>query len=726
MSIFNGIIENVNWNDVGRTLAETLNTLQLVISTFWNEIKWDKLGVSAGQVINSFFLNWDEQEAAKLVKGKLQAVLDFANNLLSTTDFAMIGEKIGKFLADLHIEDYADDIAALIWNLLKAAFNLLPSMFEEAPIETALMLGVTGYKFDLFGNKLGGGIASSVSRAFSPKLASLLTTDISKLQFHSGIKGAGELLGVALGEAFCAAAAAYIGYNLGLEIGKKIHPEDAMWYKEDAWLEAFSQPEYWDDAIKEFSGSNRSDFGYFKDDQISSIYPYLQKLLGADSNDTWGDVKENLRRGKTYITDSDFQKIKEFLEDSGVSASEINNLMNQLKSARDQYENGFKVWMQNNAGLLEREGIGVDEAYNRYTTALDEQDEITRKMEALANSPITRYNNAKQVEENVSALNDEIEAWNGLSGAQQNFLRVTNQMPEHIFDFHKTDTFDVTKKSIDKFAGALGSFGKKNAEVMATAITDMFRFGNVFKEVSFGISTESDTLYNTLNSVESRGSGLFTGEARNIENLNTKLLLTKDGIDKISGAFDVMESKKDKTNSIKDSFDGVKGKVDEVANLFSADKMASMFSSIPDAFKVAWQNAINVMKVMWTEMANWINANAKIEVPKVKVGNNEIGGQTVQLKIPRFDIGGSIPNNGSLFVANERGPEVMANMGSRTGIMNTDQMKDAIRQGMAEALAMSGQNVQVVLNGDAATFFTAMVKENNSSIMRTGTSPLRV
>ena len=153
--------------------------------------------------------------------------------------------------------------------------------------------------------------------------------------------------------------------------------------------------------------------------------------------------------------------------------------------------------------------------------------------------------------------------------------------------------------------------------------------------------------------------------------------------------------------------------------------MSSMFSAIPKAFMYAWKDALNVMKVMWTELANWINANAKIEIPKTKIGKNEIGGGTVQLRIPRFDVGGSIPNDGSLFFANEKGPEVMANMGARTGIMNTDQMEAAIANGMAKALAANGLNVTVVLEGDTASLFTAMVKENDNAIRRTNTSPLR-
>lgn len=686
----NGFFENVNWKKVGKTIVEGFNVAVRFVSTIWNEIHWDIIGQSLGDTLNSLFENWDYEEMARLFHGKIQALFDLANNFLSSSDFEMIGEKIGKFLSEMHLEDFADDLAALLWNLLKAAFNLLPTMFEEAPLETALLLGIAGFKFPGFGKALGGTLGSSVSASFSPQLAKFLTTDVTKLCTHSGLLGAAEVLGTSIGAGIVGAIAAYVGYNLGIELGKKLNPDDEMWYTQDAAGEAVSNIGSWFGAIKEWSGSNRSDFGYFQDDKMSSIYPYFQKLLKAGDTDTWGDVKQNLRTGKTYLTDSDLEKIKKFMEDSGVSASEINNMMNQLKDARDAYTNGFKIWMQDNAGLLEREGISVDEAYNRYTSALNEQAEITRKMEELANNPISRYNDAKQ-----------------------------------IIDLPKPDVLDNTKKSFSKMASAVGSFGKESASAIGSAISDMFRFSIALDDLGSTHSSVMDEMSNALGGFDASGSGAWIGEARNIENLNTKLLTTQTGLERIIAAVDEIGNRKDKTNSLKDSFDGVKGKVEEIGTLFSFDNMSNMFSAIPNAFLFAWKDALNVMKIMWTEIANWINANAKIEIPKTKIGKNEIGGGTVQLRIPRFDVGGSIPNDGSLFFANEKGPEVMANMGSSTGIMNTDQMETAIANGMMRAIANGGMNVTVVLEGDTASLFTAMVKENDNAIRRTNSSPLR-
>ena len=43
--------------------------------------------------------------------------------------------------------------------------------------------------------------------------------------------------------------------------------------------------------------------------------------------------------------------------------------------------------------------------------------------------------------------------------------------------------------------------------------------------------------------------------------------------------------------------------------------------------------------------------------------------------------GGTLNNDGTLFVAGEAGPEIVANMGSKTGVMNVDQMEAAVANG---------------------------------------------
>lgn len=90
---------------------------------------------------------------------------------------------------------------------------------------------------------------------------------------------------------------------------------------------------------------------------------------------------------------------------------------------------------------------------------------------------------------------------------------------------------------------------------------------------------------------------------------------------------------------------------------------------------------------------------------------------------------GGYPTTGSLFIANEAGPEMVGTIGNRTAVVNNGQIVESIKAGvyeaMASAMANGGSNVSVVLEGDTASFFSAIVRENNREIMRTGKSRLR-
>lgn len=169
--------------------------------------------------------------------------------------------------------------------------------------------------------------------------------------------------------------------------------------------------------------------------------------------------------------------------------------------------------------------------------------------------------------------------------------------------------------------------------------------------------------------------------------------------------------------------------VDEyLSPFFSLDNWMGFLKFVIEAFEKTGDMCVEAVKGIWNAFADFVNSHIQITIPEIDVpfSNEKVPETVIGLKIPKFATGGSIPNDGNLFFANENGPEIVANMGSRTGVMNTDQMEQAIANGMARALANNSQNVTVVLNGDAANFFTAMVKENNNYIMRTGASPMRV
>lgn len=91
---------------------------------------------------------------------------------------------------------------------------------------------------------------------------------------------------------------------------------------------------------------------------------------------------------------------------------------------------------------------------------------------------------------------------------------------------------------------------------------------------------------------------------------------------------------------------------------------------------------------------------------------------------------GGFPDTGSLFVANEAGPELVGTIGGQTAVANQSQIVEAVAQGVASAVSAvlgngnrGGQTIQMVVDGKV--LYQTVVNENNRQIQRTGASALR-
>lgn len=149
--------------------------------------------------------------------------------------------------------------------------------------------------------------------------------------------------------------------------------------------------------------------------------------------------------------------------------------------------------------------------------------------------------------------------------------------------------------------------------------------------------------------------------------------------------------------------------------------------SIVDKVKSAWNSA----KSWWSKNAN-LSTKLDVKVPKITVKWDTASAFGKSFKYPtgfslKFAADGGIFDQGSLIWAGERGAEIVANAGgNKTGVMNVQQMQEAVYEGVYSAVvaAMRGmggggeQSVNVYLDGRQITASVEKrQRERGASIM---------
>ena len=143
---------------------------------------------------------------------------------------------------------------------------------------------------------------------------------------------------------------------------------------------------------------------------------------------------------------------------------------------------------------------------------------------------------------------------------------------------------------------------------------------------------------------------------------------------------------------------------------------------------------VKLAKSGWTSVQSWIGdltAKLNIKLPTVNV-NWQSTGSPNSVSIPKFSIkyyeaGGFPGQNGDLFVANEAGPELVGQIGSRNAVVNNDQIVDAVARGVYQAVvqanAQSGdQTVEAKVNDKV--LFEVLLNRSRQETMRRGYNPL--
>lgn len=163
-TFLNGVFETPDlFTNVGKTVAESLNTAIELSLGFAKNFHWDSFGQALADSINGFFDTFEFDTAAESINAWIKGVLKAASNMLKKTDFEEIGNKIGSFLVTLDFTKFIGGLADVIWQAIKDAFVLLKGLIEEAPLETSLITAFAVLEFTGLGSAVAGQISKAIS-----------------------------------------------------------------------------------------------------------------------------------------------------------------------------------------------------------------------------------------------------------------------------------------------------------------------------------------------------------------------------------------------------------------------------------------------------------------------------------------------------------------------------------------------------------------------------------
>lgn len=415
----NGLISPELFGATGRTIAGALNTAIHAALAFGETFDWEDFGLSIATGINEFFETFKADKLAKTINTWIKGALKTATTMLKKTDFKMIGEKIGKFLAGIDWIGYVKETGKLIWEAIKAALATWKSSFDAAPVETGILTAVSVLKFTKLGDVLTKKINGALSKVKDGLSLQGITTAIAGVfaEFTlvsdafegliSGSQGVGSaLMEIVTGAGLAVAALKMIGLS---------NPWTAVIVGITGVIGAF----------KGMADAQQEALEKFAEEQEISVF-------GEKVSDMTKRVDESVRSIRERIDAS-----KEYVQSAGVAemsmAQDLADRYFEL-SEKENLSNIEMDEMQRLSGLLLEKVPELNQYYNNQTGLIDA---TRQKVDELIESKLKEIQLNAVEEQLEEAYKRRLEALKELKTASDDLQIAQEKMTQLQNDYEK-------------------------------------------------------------------------------------------------------------------------------------------------------------------------------------------------------------------------------------------------------------------------------------------------
>lgn len=711
--------KKVNWVNLGKGLSKTLNSaiktgvlqsyfksmaskLRAAIETAFGAITtfdFKGLGKALGQGINDFFKTMNKknkqtglngwQELGKSLSDGIKGIADTLTTALKKVEWKKVGQSIGDFISAIDFSKVTWSLLGLAKALVSAIGSALKGSFSKAPIETGLLAAFALVKFTGIGKFIAGEVSKKMAAFLAEKMGFEIAKDAGiSTAIKTGLKGLIAKAGLT---------------SLSVSVGI-VGIASAT-----AALVAF--------------------YNYVESKADEKI-----KLDMSEANKALGDLNSSAKECEKAVnkTKDALKKVEERDENAEAKGKEVENLasayyklskkVNKTKAEKAILKKMSKELSKELPGLkknVDKETGAYKGSWKQLKKLVEKTKEYYKAKAAqkdLADIGNKLYENEKKLAE-AAKKSKQTEAV--LKNERINLVNQTkrlNELEEKNLKW-KSGSASMTKSEyteMEKLRTEVPKLAQKlqdQEKVYKNHKKELGALKDIQQELNEKYNTASDYVEKYTKKVDSNTTSTskqkdaIKGVGEETDKLSGKkatVSINSKGVEKTKKDIDGITSKKVKVTAnakkgknfdkTKKDYDDFKTKNANIKlNVKNADKLKEVVKN-PLLTDIGKKSTIkrNVeitfkMKNNFTDnLSDFLNKISTGSKPKKKAKGGIFENGSWH-NIAKYASGG-MPNMGQLFVAREKGPELVSTLKGHTAVMNNDQIVASVSQGVSDAV----------------------------------------
>lgn len=714
--------KKVNWVNLGKGLSKTLNSaiktgvlqsyfksmaskLRAAIETAFGAITtfdFKGLGNALGQGINDFFKTMNKknkqtglngwQELGKSLSDGIKGIADTLTTALKKVKWEKVGQSIGDFISAIDFGKVTWSLLGLAKALVSAIGSALKGSFSKAPIETGLLAAFALVKYTGIGKFIAGEVSKKMAAFLAEKMGFEIAKDAGiSTAIKTGLKGliakAGlTSLSVSVGVVGIAAATAALVafYNyVESKADEKIkldmsEANKALGDLNSSAKECEKAVNKTKDALKKVEERDENAEAKGKEvENLASAYYKLSKKVNKTKAE-----KATLKKMSKELSKEIPGLKKNVDKETGAYKGSWKQLKKLVEKTKEYYK----------AKAAQKDLADIGDKLYENEKKLAEAAKKSKQAEAvLKNERINLVNQTKRLNE----LEEKNLNWKSGSASMTKseyteMEKLRTEVPklaqalqdqEEVYKDHKKElgALKDTQQELNEKYNTASDYVEKYTKKVDSNTTSTSKQKDAIK----GVGEETDKLSGkkATVSINSKGVKKTKEDIESIKGKTVKVTANaKKGkdFDKVKKEYN---SIKTRNANINVGINGYK-KLKEIANnplLTDLGKKQTIKRSVEITFKMKNQLTDSVSNLLSN-----LGKNSKSSKPKKKAKGGIFENGSWH-NITKYASGG-MPNMGQLFVAREKGPELVSTLKGHTAVMNNDQIVASVSQGVSDAV----------------------------------------